>query len=83
MKYSMKVSWTLFIFMCTCFAEKKFQNKLPTVGISVLVRNKAHILPYFFSSLYNLDYPKDRIYLWYVQNIFVNRLLKKNKNNVI
>lgn len=60
----MKVSWTLFIFMCTCFAEKKFQNKLPTVGISVLVRNKAHILPYFFSSLYNLDYPKDRIYLW-------------------
>lgn len=39
-------------------------NKLPTVGISVLVRNKEHTLPYFLSCLYNLEYPKARIYLW-------------------
>ncbi|CAK1588530.1 unnamed protein product [Parnassius mnemosyne] len=38
--------------------------KWPTVAISVLIRNKAHTLPYFFSSLMNLDYPKDRIYIW-------------------
>ncbi|XP_063838051.1 glycosyltransferase 25 family member [Ostrinia nubilalis] len=38
--------------------------KWPTVGISILVRNKAHTLPYFLSCLYNLDYPKDRIYIW-------------------
>ncbi|XP_014366486.2 glycosyltransferase 25 family member [Papilio machaon] len=38
--------------------------KWPTVAISVLVRNKAHTLPYFFSCLMNQDYPKDRIYIW-------------------
>lgn len=43
---------------------KNGDYKLPTVGISVLVRNKAHTLPYFLTSLYNLDYPKDRLYLW-------------------
>ncbi|CAH2034908.1 unnamed protein product, partial [Iphiclides podalirius] len=28
------------------------------------MRNKAHTLPYFFSSLLNLDYPKDRLHIW-------------------
>uniref|UniRef100_A0A2A4JRR4 Glycosyl transferase family 25 domain-containing protein n=1 Tax=Heliothis virescens TaxID=7102 RepID=A0A2A4JRR4_HELVI len=49
---------------CNGEEVKKVRNKLPTVGISVLVRNKAHTLPYFFSCIDNLDYPKKRLYLW-------------------
>lgn len=49
-----------------CYAEnsKEITYKLPTVGISVLVRNKGHTLPYFLTCINNLDYPKDRLYLW-------------------
>ncbi|XP_030371927.1 glycosyltransferase 25 family member [Scaptodrosophila lebanonensis] len=36
----------------------------PTVLITVLVRNKGHVLPYFLSYLEKLDYPKERISLW-------------------
>jgi len=39
------------------------QTKEPSVFISILVRNKAHTLPYFLTQLYALDYPKDRITL--------------------
>lgn len=39
-------------------------EKLPTIVIATLIRNKGHSLPYFFSSLNGLDYPKDRIALW-------------------
>ncbi|KFB49662.1 Glycosyltransferase 25 family member [Anopheles sinensis] len=38
--------------------------QLPTVMVAVLVRNKEHTLPYFFSYLEELDYPKDRVSLW-------------------
>ncbi|BES98199.1 glycosyltransferase 25 family [Nesidiocoris tenuis] len=40
------------------------QKKSETVLISILVRNKAHTLPYFLTYLEKLDYPKDRISLW-------------------
>lgn len=40
------------------------EHARPTVMIAVLVRNKAHILPYFLHYLQELDYPKDRITLW-------------------
>ncbi|XP_047115562.1 glycosyltransferase 25 family member [Schistocerca piceifrons] len=36
----------------------------PTVVIAILVRNKAHTLPYFLTLLERLEYPKDRISLW-------------------
>lgn len=36
-------------------------SKAPTVLIVTLVRNKAHTLPYFLSSLEGLNYPKERI----------------------
>ena len=36
----------------------------PTVLIPLLIRNKAHILPYFLNYLQNLNYPKDRISIW-------------------
>lgn len=36
----------------------------PTVFIVLLVRNKAHTLPYFLTLLERLDYPKERIALW-------------------
>lgn len=39
-------------------------NKDPTVVIAILVRNKAHTLPYFLTLLERLDYPKERISLW-------------------
>ncbi|XP_023246412.1 glycosyltransferase 25 family member isoform X2 [Copidosoma floridanum] len=38
--------------------------KKPSVLIGILVRNKAHTLPYTLSFLEKLDYPKDRIALW-------------------
>lgn len=41
-------------------------TKLPTIIIVVLFRNKAHTMPYFFNFLHRLDYPKDRISLWFV-----------------
>ncbi|KRG03548.1 glycosyltransferase 25 family member [Drosophila mojavensis] len=36
----------------------------PTVLITLLVRNKAHILPLFLSYVDQLDYPKQRIAFW-------------------
>lgn len=39
-------------------------NTEPTVFIAILIRNKAHTLPYFLTLLEGLDYPKDRISLW-------------------
>lgn len=42
-------------------------TKSPTVFIAILVRNKAHALPYFLSSLSSLEYTKKRIALWYVR----------------
>lgn len=38
----------------------------PTVMIAILARNKAHALPYFFGYLERLNYPRNRIALWYV-----------------
>ena len=38
----------------------------PTVTVAILVRNKAHVLPYFLQAVENLSYPKDRISIWYV-----------------
>ncbi|XP_046391717.1 glycosyltransferase 25 family member-like [Ischnura elegans] len=38
--------------------------RLPSVVIAILARNKAHTLPFFLTSLENLDYPKNRISLW-------------------
>ncbi len=39
-------------------------EKYPTLVIVTLFRNKAHTLPYFFTYLEQLDYPKERITLW-------------------
>ncbi|EFN88899.1 Glycosyltransferase 25 family member [Harpegnathos saltator] len=39
-------------------------SKEPTVLITILVRNKAHTLPYFLSLMEQLDYPKERMCLW-------------------
>lgn len=38
--------------------------KKPSVLIAILVRNKAHTLPYFLTFLEQLNYPKPRIHLW-------------------
>ncbi|XP_055379043.1 glycosyltransferase 25 family member [Condylostylus longicornis] len=44
-------------------SDKDAVRKLPTVLISTLIRNKGHTLPYFFTYLEKLNYPKDRIAL--------------------
>ena len=41
-------------------------QQLPTVFIPLLVRNKAHTLVTFFGCLERLNYPKDRISIWWV-----------------
>ncbi|KAI5734308.1 hypothetical protein M8J77_004941 [Diaphorina citri] len=38
--------------------------KKPSVFVAILVRNKAHTLPYFLTLFERLNYPKDRMYLW-------------------
>lgn len=39
-------------------------DTIPKVVVPLLIRNKAHTLPYFLSYFENLDYPKDKISLW-------------------
>lgn len=38
--------------------------KQPTILVSILVRNKAHTLPYFLSNFEALNYSKERMALW-------------------
>lgn len=38
----------------------------PTVVIAILARNSAHSLPYYLGALERLNYPKDRISVWWV-----------------
>ncbi|OWR42748.1 glycosyltransferase 25 family member like protein [Danaus plexippus plexippus] len=68
MNYTLSVlSLLLFLnsfLLCSCNDDND-EKKLPTVGITSLVRNQAHTLPQFLTSLMNLDYPKDRIFLWF------------------
>lgn len=58
----------LTIIICAISGQEteSFKIKLPTVMIATLVRNKAHTLPYFLTYLEELNYPKDRIALWWV-----------------
>lgn len=42
------------------------QIQPPTVVIAILARNTAHSLPYYLGALERLNYPKDRITLWWV-----------------
>lgn len=38
----------------------------PTLVIAILARNSAHSLPYYLGALERLNYPKDRISVWWV-----------------
>lgn len=62
----MKVSVTLLFLLNIAFITANIeQDKLPpAVLIAILARNKAHVLPYFFSYLEDLDYPKERLGIW-------------------
>ena len=46
------------------FDQDESRALQPTVLIAVLVRNKAHVLPWSLHYIENLNYPKDRIYIW-------------------
>eukprot|EP00090_Calanus_glacialis_P014493 TRINITY_DN23297_c0_g1_i1.p1 TRINITY_DN23297_c0_g1~~TRINITY_DN23297_c0_g1_i1.p1 ORF type:complete len:567 (-),score=145.41 TRINITY_DN23297_c0_g1_i1:201-1901(-) len=54
--------WLLFSFLL--FPLVFCSPKQPSVFISILVRNKAHTLPYFLSLLEKQTYPKSRIILY-------------------
>lgn len=54
----------LVLCICQVFAAEESGKKPPTMLIVTLFRNKGHTLPYFFSYLEQLDYPKSRIGLW-------------------
>lgn len=59
------IVWFVFTSFALHTVEVFSENfKKPTVLIGILVRNKAHTLPYFLSFLENLEYPKNRITLW-------------------
>lgn len=47
----------------------QFSHVQPSVSIGILIRNKAHSLPYFLHHLEELNYPKERIHLFiYIDN---------------
>ncbi|XP_057652350.1 glycosyltransferase 25 family member [Diorhabda carinulata] len=54
----------VFILVFVIMTKSHADNKQPTVLVSILVRNKAHTLPYFLSNFEALNYPKDRMALW-------------------
>ncbi|XP_031358217.1 glycosyltransferase 25 family member-like, partial [Photinus pyralis] len=55
----------LFLFMFSCYEiSLSSELKQPTIVIAILIRNKAHTLPYFLSLIENINYPKSRISLW-------------------
>lgn len=58
-------------------SENNYKYAEPTVMIAILVRNKAHILPWFFGHLEKLNYPKNRISFWWVLLIFFFFFSKK------
>ncbi|XP_065200930.1 glycosyltransferase 25 family member [Planococcus citri] len=54
----------LLIFSLTFINVTSNELKSPAVFVAILVRNKAHSLPYFLSLFSKLEYPKNRISLW-------------------
>ncbi|MGH0182524.1 UNVERIFIED_CONTAM: hypothetical protein FKN15_009805 [Acipenser sinensis] len=50
------------------FPEERWSPESPLLAprtmLALLCRNSAHSLPYFLSSIENLNFPKDRIALW-------------------
>ncbi|CAL7944133.1 unnamed protein product [Xylocopa violacea] len=53
----------IFVFFTAILTLEDKNLKKPTVLIAILVRNKAHTLPYFLTLLEQLNYPKERIHL--------------------
>lgn len=45
--------------------------KEPTVLVAVLARNSAHMLPNWLAYIENLDYPKDRMSIWWVMPLYI------------
>lgn len=63
------------------FVEEKFPEESgmqpPTVVIAIIARNAAHSLPYYLGALERLNYPKDRISVWWVSCMLCSRLLSQ------
>jgi len=68
------VSWTTLVSVLAMALGSAVDDPKPnTVFVAILIRNKAHTLPYFFSALESLDYPKDRMHLWYVIELLIKK----------
>lgn len=63
-----KMNFLVFISLCIsiCVVLCSANDEEPSVVLVILIRNKAYMLPYFFTYLGNLNYPKERITLWCV-----------------
>lgn len=53
----------LCVYFFANFTQATFRDD-PNVLVTLLVRNKAHTLPYFLKLFEELDYPKNRLTLW-------------------
>ena len=68
-------AWLLFAYVSAEEGQKllsdfnEYQVLAPRVFLPIIARNVEHSLPNWFGHLEKLDYPKDRIYLWYAQVI--------------
>ncbi|KZC04706.1 PREDICTED: glycosyltransferase 25 family member [Dufourea novaeangliae] len=78
------ISFILLITFSITYGE---DLKKPTVLVSILVRNKAHTLPYFLTFLEGLNYPKKRIHLCIYSDNNIDNSIEilsawvKSKNN--
>ncbi|XP_031561834.1 procollagen galactosyltransferase 2-like isoform X2 [Actinia tenebrosa] len=94
--YSIFLASTLFVYIPSSRSEPKTNEhfgaaegtesaKDPTVLLSVIARNVAHLLPNWLGYIENLDYPKDRISIWIATDHNVDNtsgILKEWANNV-
>jgi len=66
------IVWTLLLFSelgRTASDETDPGREKPHVFVVILARNQAHTLRNFLGYLEGLDYPNQRISIWYVQGL--------------
>jgi len=64
MNISAVLKFSLAFCLCLAGYSQAVFREDATVLVTLLVRNKAHTLPYFLKLFEELDYPKYRMALW-------------------
>lgn len=65
------------------FREADYRQLYPMLSIAIRLYNHAHVLPYFFGLLENLDYPKDQILIDIYMGTHIDATLSKTKQSVL